>query len=101
MLILLSDIVEERFAEFFGALDFVGVRARYVEVHWFVAFLVGAMFYEAGVAAFDLDAASGFLLDVFDVGSAVADDLRSQVEALDRFKVDWNALFGPFPLYFI
>ena len=54
------------------------------------------MLHEAGITAFDLDAASGFLLDVLDVSSTVSDNLCSQVEALNGLEVNWNPFFGPF-----
>ena len=67
-----------------------------MQVHGFITFAIGAVLHEAGITAFDLDAASCFLLDVLDVSSSVSDDLRPQVEALDGLKIDWNPFFGPF-----
>ena len=69
---------------------------RYVQIHGLVAFPVRAVLHKAGIAPFDLDAASSFLLDMLYVSSTVAHDLCSQVEALDWLKVDRNTFFGPF-----
>ena len=67
-----------------------------MQVHGLITLAIRAMLHEAGITAFDLDTASCFLLDVLDVSSTVSDDLRSQVEALDGFKVNWDSFFGPF-----
>lgn len=53
---------------------------------------------EAGAAALDLDTAASFLLDVFDVGTAVADDLSTEVEARDGLEVHGDFLLWPFAL---
>ena len=80
-------------------LDFIRVRTGYVKVHWLITFLISAMFDEAGVAPLNLDPASGFLLNVFDVGASVSDNLRSQVESLNGLEIDGDALFRPLALY--
>ena len=71
-----------------------------MEVHWLIAFAVGAMFHKAGISPFDLNATSGFLLDVLNVGASMTHHLCSQVEAWDGLQVDWYPLFRPFALQF-
>ena len=73
-------------------------NSRNVEVHWLVALAVGAMFHETGISPFDLNAASGFLLDVLDVGASMTHYLCSQVETWDGLQVDGYPLFRPFTL---
>lgn len=93
-----AHIGQQVFAERFGLLHFFGVRAIDVQVHRLVALGARAVFEEARAAAFDLYAAPGFLLDVLDVGAAVADDLGAKVEAGQGFHVDGDAFLGPFTL---
>lgn len=69
-----------------------------MEVHGFITFSTGTLFHKSGIAAFDLDAAACFLLDMFYVGTSVAYDLCPQVEAGDWLEIDRDALFGPFAL---
>lgn len=57
------------------------------------------MFSEAGPTSFDLDFAVGLLLNMLHVRSTLTDNLGSQVETLDWFKVNRNSLLRPFPLY--
>jgi hypothetical protein len=70
-----------------------------MQIHRLVALPIRAMFSEAGAASFDLDFAAGLLLNMLHVRSTLTDNLGSQVETLDRLKVDRNSLLGPFPLY--
>ena len=53
---------------------------------------------EAGVATLDLNTASSLLLDMLDVCASVTYDLRSQIEALNRLKINRYPLFRPFAL---
>ena len=69
-----------------------------MEVHWLIALAVGAMFHKTGISPFDLNATSGFLLDVLDVGASMTHYLCSQVKAWDRLQVDGYPLFRPFAL---
>ncbi len=69
-----------------------------MEVHWLIALAVGAMFHKTGISPFDLNATSGFLLDVLDVGASMTHYLCSQVEAWDGLQVDRYPLFWPFAL---
>ena len=57
--------------------------SRNVEVHWLIAFAVGAMFHKSRISPFDLNATSGFLLDVLHVGASMTYHLCSQIEAWD------------------
>jgi len=75
-----------------------GWPVRNVQVHRFIALAVGAVFHEAGVAAFDLYTAASFLLNMLYVLSAVAHDLGAEVEARNWFEVDGDTFFGPFAL---
>lgn len=69
-----------------------------MQEHGFVAFALGAVFNEARATALDLNAATGLLLDVLHIRTALADDLRAQIETGDRFEVDGDALVWPFTL---
>lgn len=72
-----------------------------MQIHWFIAFLVSAVFLESRSAALDLDTAVSFLLDVLNVLTSLANNLRAQIKARDGFQVNWNAFFGPFWLHTI
>lgn len=76
-------------------------NSRYVQKHGVVAFLSGAGFDEARAAAFDLNLAAGLLLDVLYVGTALSDDLSTQVKPGDGLQINWDALLRPFALYSI
>ena len=80
-LVLLANGCKEILTEGFCVLDFDWVGPGDVEVERFLAFLSGTVFHEAGAAAFDLYSAASFLLDVFDVLPAMADDAGAEVEA--------------------
>jgi hypothetical protein len=69
-----------------------------MQIHRLVAFSICADFSEARATAFDLDLATGLVLNVFDVRATLAYNLGSQVESWDRLEVNWNALFWPFSL---
>jgi hypothetical protein len=69
-----------------------------VQIHGFVAFSSSVVLHETRSTALDLDTASSFLLDVFDVGTALTDDLGTEVESNDRFEVHGNLLLGPLAL---
>lgn len=56
------------------------------------------MLRETGVPSLDLDAATGFLLDVLHVGTPVTYHLSSQIETRNRFEVDRDAFLGPLAL---
>lgn len=66
-----------------------------MKVHGLVAFSIRTMLHEAGVATFDLDAASSFLLDVLNIGASMTNHLCAEIEAWYGLQVDRNPLFGP------
>lgn len=70
-------ISEEIFAEFFCFLNLLWLRARNMQVHWFIGLLTSAVLHKTTTAAFDLDTASGLLLDMLDVCTALTYDLSS------------------------
>lgn len=80
-------------------LDFVGVGAGYMKVHWLIALLVGAVLDESRIASLDLNPTSSLLLNMLDVSTSVANYLRSQIKTLDGLEVDWDALLRPFTLF--
>jgi len=96
LLILRLDIRKEIFAQILGCLDHFRIWARDMQVHGLVAFPACGGLHKARATAFDLHTASSFLLDVFDISAPMANNLSSQVESWDRFKVDGNPLFRPF-----
>lgn len=69
-----------------------------MQIHGLVTFFAGADFRETRTTTLNLDLAAGLLLDMFHVSTALTDNLCSQVESRNRFKVNWNALLGPFAL---
>ena len=71
---------------------------RNVQIHRLVAFSSSVVLHETGSTTLDLDTASSFLLNVFDVGTTLTDNLSTEVESNDRFKVHGNLLFGPLAL---
>ena len=72
-----------------------------MEIHRFIALSVCAVLHEARVAAFDLDTAASFLLDMLDVSTTVTYHLCPEVEARDWLKINGNALFRPFALQIV
>jgi uncharacterized protein with von Willebrand factor type A (vWA) domain len=71
---------------------------RNVQIHGFIAFSSSVVLHETRSTTLDLDTASSFLLNVFDVGTTLTDNLSTEVESNDRFKVHGNLLFGPLAL---
>jgi hypothetical protein len=69
-----------------------------MQEHRFVAFPASARLNESRAPAFDLNATPSLLLNVLHVGTALANDLGTQVKAGDRLKIDRDALIGPFAL---
>ena len=69
-----------------------------MEIHRFIALSVCAMLHKARVAAFDLDTAASFLLDMLYVSTTVTYYLCSEIEARDWLEINGNALFRPFAL---
>lgn len=69
-----------------------------MQVHGLIALSVGGHLSEAGSTSFDLDFAASLLLNMFDICSALANNLGSKIETLDWLQVDGDTLLGPFPL---
>jgi hypothetical protein len=95
---LLANVPEKVFAKLLGALHIFGIRPSYVEIHGFVAFLAGCVILVARSLAFDLNTTPSFSLNVLDIGSALSDDLCSEIESWQGFQIDRNPLFRPFSL---
>lgn len=70
-----------------------------MQIHGLVTFLASARLRETRATALYLDLATGFLLDMFDVSTTLADNLCSQVEPGNRFKANGDFLFRPFALW--
>ena len=69
-----------------------------MQIHRFITLLVGTMFRKARSTAFDLDTASRFLLDMFDICAPMTYNLCAKIEAWKWLQVDRNTFFGPFAL---
>jgi hypothetical protein len=69
-----------------------------MQIHIFITLATSTMLHESGTTAFDLDTASGLLLDVLDISTTMTNNLSTKVETRNRLKVDWNLLFWPFTL---
>jgi hypothetical protein len=70
-----------------------------VQEHRLVALPASARFDESRASTLDLNATASLLLDVLHVGTTLADNLRTQIESRNWFKVNRNPLIGPFALY--
>lgn len=74
----------------------LGTRyVRNMQIHLLITLPARVMLHEPTATAFDLHAAARLALDVLDIASAGAHDLRAQVEARNGFEIDGNALFRP------
>lgn len=69
-----------------------------MQEHVLVTLTVGRLLEEPRAAALDLDTTAGLVLDVLDVGAAVANHLGTEVEPRDRFEVDGDLGLRPFTL---
>lgn len=69
-----------------------------MQEHRLIALALGAVLDEARATAFDLNTTTGALLNVLHIGTALANDLGTQIESGDRFEVDGDAFFWPFTL---
>lgn len=69
-----------------------------MQVHIFITFLTCTMLHESRTAAFDLYTTSRLLLYMLDICTTMTYNLRTKIKALNRFKIDWNSLLGPFTL---
>ena len=70
-----------------------------MQEHRFIAFPASARLDEARAPALDLNAAPRLLLNMLHVGTALADNLSTQVEPRDWLEIDRDPLIGPFTLY--
>lgn len=70
-----------------------------MEEHVLIALAPCCKLQVARTTALDLDTASGLLLNVLHVGTAMTDNLSSQVESGNRFKLYGDLLLGPFALF--
>lgn len=115
VLVLLSHVGEQILAQLLRSLNLVwvgttfnrlarsigdkrGDNSRDVQEHGLVTFTLGAVLDETRATALDLDTTTCALLNVLHIGTALADDLGTQVESGDRFEVDGNAFLWPFAL---
>ena len=72
-----------------------------MKIHRLVALFVRTMLHKARVAAFDLDTAARFLLNVLDVSTTMTYHLCSEIKARDWLEINGNALFRPFALQLV
>lgn len=113
--ILFLDVGDQVFAQFLGLVDHVGIRApdnmlancvgepveiplRDMEEHVLVAFSIRGCFQVTRASALDLHTTASLLLDVLDVGSAMSNDLSTQIEPMNGLEGDRDLLFRPFAL---
>lgn len=69
-----------------------------MQEHILVALKAGSLLEVTGAATLDLDPASGFLLDVLHIASAMANNLSTKIESRNRLKSDRDLFLGPFTL---
>ena len=69
-----------------------------MKIHILVTFAASAMFHETRTTAFNLNTAPSLLLNMLDVSTSMTNDLSTEIETWDWFKVYWNLLFRPFAL---
>lgn len=112
--ILLLDAGEKVFTKLLGSVDHCRIRTtgrmlvptthgqtrmwadvRYVQIHLLVALAVSRSLKVARSTALNLHSAVRLLLDVLHVGTTVSHDLRTQVEARNRLKIDGDLGVGP------
>lgn len=98
LLVLLRDVDHEIFAQFFGFLNHIGVRASDVQVHGLLSFTAGRILDISRALTLDLDSAASLLLDMLHVRATMAYNLGAEVEARNRLEGDGDLLLGPFAL---
>lgn len=98
LFVLLRDVGHEVLAQLLGLLHHVRVWASDVQVHGLFGLAACGVLDVTRSLTLDLHTAACLLLDVLDVGAAMADNLGAQVEAWDGLKGDGDLLFGPFAL---
>ena len=71
---------------------------RDVQIHLLITFLTSSMLHETRSTTLDLNTASRFLLNMFDVCASMTHNLGAEVEARKWLQVYWDTLFWPFAL---
>lgn len=69
-----------------------------MQIHGLITLSVSVVFHEPRPATFDLYFASSLVLDILDILTTLTDNLGTEVEAIDRLQVYWNAFFRPLAL---
>ena len=69
--------------------------SRDMQIHLLITFPSGIVLHEPTSTPLDLHTAARLLLDMLDVAATSANNLRTKIEAWDRFQIDRDALFGP------
>jgi hypothetical protein len=70
-----------------------------MQEHVLIALASGGKLQKPRTAALDLDTAACLLLDVLDIGTAVANHLSTEVEPRQGLEDDGDFLFRPFALW--
>lgn len=70
-----------------------------MKIHVLITFAASAMFHKSRATTFDLHSASSFLLDMFDIGTPMTNNLSTEIEPWDRLEIDRDPLLWPFPLH--
>lgn len=69
-----------------------------MQVHGLIALFTSASLHESRTHSLNLNAASSLLLDVLDIGAAVANNLSAEIETWDWLKIDRNFFLRPLAL---
>jgi hypothetical protein len=69
-----------------------------MEIHVLITLPASTVFHESRATAFDLNTASGLLLDMLDISATMTNNLSTKVEARKWFEIDRDLLFRPFTL---
>jgi hypothetical protein len=72
-----------------------------MKVHVLIALTASTVFHESGSPPFDLDTASSFLLNMFNISSSMTNNLSTKVKPRNWFKINRNLLLGPFALFLV
>jgi hypothetical protein len=70
-----------------------------MQVHVFITLTTSTMFHEARSTALDLDTTPSLLLDMLDISPSMTNNLSTEVEARNWFKIYLNSFLGPFALF--
>lgn len=69
-----------------------------MQIHGLITLVSGIVLHETRSTAFDLDTASSLLLNVFDIGAALAYDLGTKVKTRNWLEIHRDLLLWPFAL---